>query len=325
MSGQGSVLVTCGHLLRNYADFAHVLADAGLGVATPKLESQQFTADELIALLPGHDVIIAGDDDVSAAVLDSAPNLKAVIRWGIGTNNVDRPASERLGIPCYNTPGAFNEEVADLALGLTIAICRQIPQIHAQVSAGAWPRIEGTSLAGKTAGCVGLGGIGLATCRRLAACGMEVIGTDPRALPADVLAANGVAEQVSLEDLAARVDILVLACELTPENRHMVGEDLLARTRPGLRLVNVARGPLVDEAALVAALESGHVAAAALDVFEDEPMAQDNPLRQFDQCVFGSHGGSSTREAIARVNLKTVEMARDMLTGADLSAYNRVF
>lgn len=324
MSGQGSVLVTCGHLLRNYADFADVLESAGIAVATPTLEGQQFTAKELIELLPGHDVIIAGDDDVNAAVLDSAPGLKAVIRWGIGTNNVDKDAAQRLGIALYNTPGAFNEEVADLAIGLTVAVCRQIPQIDAKVRAGVWPRIEGMSLAGRTAGCVGLGGIGLATCRRLAACGMRVLGTDPRPIDQDVLTANGVTAQMELDEMAAQVDLLVLACELTPENHHMVNAGFLARTPPGLRLVNVARGPLVDEAALAAALHSGHVAAAALDVFEDEPLPADSPLRGFDQCVFGSHGGSSTADAIARVNRQTVEMARAMLTGGDTAAYNRV-
>lgn len=316
----GNVLVTCGHLLRNVSDFRPLFEKSGISLTTPELIKQQFDADEMLELLKGHDVLIAGDDFLTRKVLAAhKDSLKAVIKWGIGTDSIDKVAATELGMPVYNTPGAFSDEVGDLALGLLLAVARQIPQIHDKIRDSAWPRHEGMTLSGKTAGVVGLGGIGRATAKRAAAFGMDVMGYDP--FP--VSAAHD-ARQVELSEVLEHSDVLFLACELTADNRHMINANSLARCKDGMILVNVARGPLVDEAAVSDALTSGKIAAVALDVFETEPLPADSPLRNFPQNVFSSHSGSSTREAIAKINQMTSEMAIRVVKAEKMSGYNRV-
>jgi D-3-phosphoglycerate dehydrogenase len=197
--------------------------------------------------------------------------------------------------------------------------------VDSAVRSGQWLRVEGTSLRGKTAGIVGLGGIGQAIAARCRAFGMSVVGSDVATMPEAVLKACG-AEQLALEDVLSKSDFLILACNLTAENRHLINAKTLELMKPGAFIVNVARGPLVDEAALIDALKNQRLAGAGLDVFEVEPLPGDSPLRDLPNCVFGTHGGSSTREAIIRVNELTLEMARTILLDArdEIGRFNRV-
>jgi len=321
------LLVTCGHLQRNIERYRADIEATGVELVVPPLTAQQFSASDMKKFIADVDTVIAGDDIIDGEVLavGKANRLKAVIKWGIGTDSIDKDAARRLGLPVYNTPGAFSDEVADLALGLLLALVRHIPQIDAKIRDGAWPRYEGTSLTGKTVGIVGLGGIGRAIAVRCKAFGMSVTGSDVMVLPEAEAKALSLSQR-SLEDILAVSDIIILACNLTAENRHMIDEAALRRVKPGAVLVNVARGPLVDEQALIAALRSGHLGGAALDVFETEPLPENSPLREFPNCIFGSHGGSSTAEAIDRINRLTIEIARNVLNigASDPSRYNRV-
>lgn len=321
------LLVTCGHLQRNIERYRVALEADGIELVVPPLTAQQFSASEMRGFISGVDAVIAGDDMIDGEVLavGKSNSLKAVIKWGIGTDSIDKEAARRLDLPVYNTPGAFSDEVADLALGLLLALVRNIPQIDAKIRNGAWPRYEGMSLAGKTAGVIGLGGIGRAIVARCRAFGMAVVGADVMALPAENAKALALSQK-PLEDVLAVSDVVILACNLTSENRHMIDAAALRRMKPGAVLVNVARGPLVDEHALIASLRSGHLGGAALDVFEVEPLPADSPLRELTNCIFGSHGGSSTAEAIDRINRLTIEIARNVLGigKSDMSRFNRV-
>jgi D-3-phosphoglycerate dehydrogenase len=189
----------------------------------------------------------------------------------------------------------FGAEVADVALGYVIGLARDTYLIDREVRAGHWPKPRGISLKGKRAGVIGHGDIGRNAITRLQAVGMDVIAWDPAFTGrADTLApVHAWPEQIET------CDFLVFTCALTPSSRHMLNAESLARAKPGVRVVNVARGPLIDEPALIDALRSGHVDSAALDVMEQEPLPEASPLRDFPRCIFGAHNGSNTSDAVA--------------------------
>ena len=302
------LLITCSHLLRHIDRYRPMMTQAGFDLSTPTLINQQFDSNEMATLMQGHDIAILGDDEVPEFVLArAAPKLKAIIRWGIGTDNVDLNAARRLNIDVINTPGQFSNEVADLALGLLLAVARRISITDKAVRDGYWPRFEGKSLTGQTAGIIGFGGIGSAIAKRALAFGMNIIGFDPYFSDAQETTAL-----VSLEKLASSSDVVFVACNLANENRHLIDDDFFERMQPSSILVNVARGPLVKETALIKALSSGQIAGAGLDVFEIEPLAKNHALSLFDNVVLGAHGGSSTSQSIQRVNELTLDIAKSL-------------
>lgn len=302
-------LITCHHLQRHFEDFRPLYEAMGVEPILPQIEGQQLSAGEMREAIAGVDAVIAGDDEIDASVLEAgkAAGLKAVIKWGIGTDSIDKAKAAELGIPVYNTPGTFANEVADLAISLLLNVLRQTHLMHSSIKEGSWRKVQGRTLDGMTAGVIGLGSIGLAITRRTSAFGMNTIGYDVRAIPSEVLAEHSVA-QVDLDTLFAKSDAILIACELTPANRHLLNADAFARMKDGVYIVNVSRGPLIDEAALCAALETGKVAGAGLDVFEAEPLPKESPLHRFECCVFSTHNGSNTVEAVARVNAMTTDI-----------------
>jgi D-3-phosphoglycerate dehydrogenase len=285
------------------------LAAAGVEWDCPEIPGQQFAADQLVPIIGNYDAIIAGDDQITADVLRAGlPRLKTVAKWGIGVDGIDLAAAAELGIEVTNTPGMFDDEVADVAFGYVLSLFRGLHQIDRAVRAGDWTKIEGHTPRGHTLGIVGLGGTGRALAVRGQAVGFDVIGSEPVDANAKAAAAMGV-RVTSVDDVFAASDVVSLHCPLTPETRHLASAARLASMRPGAYLVNVARGPVVDEAALIDALARGHLAGAALDVFEVEPLPADSPLRAFDNVILGAHNGSNTSEAVARTSRQAVHNA----------------
>jgi D-3-phosphoglycerate dehydrogenase len=311
------ILLTCPPMLRAVDRFRDRFAELGYELVTPEV-SQILPESELIDLVPQFDGWIIGDDPATAAVFEAGKKgrLKAAVKWGVGVDNVDFAACQRLGIPITNTPGMFGREVADMAMGYVIALARQLFVVHDGIRQGEWPKPPGISLSGKTVGLVGFGDIGRNTARRLLASEMKVIAYDPYFQPA-----SGLGEVESAEWPAGidEADFLVFTCALTPQNRHMLNAATLGQAKAGVRVVNVARGPLIDEAALIAALESGKVHSAALDVFEIEPLPAESPLRKFPRCLFGSHNGSNTIDAVVRTSEKAIELLDGFLKPAPAS------
>jgi D-3-phosphoglycerate dehydrogenase len=307
------VLVTCPPMLGLIDEFIPQAAQQGMALVPAKV-TQTLSEDELIALLPGYDGWIIGDDPATRRVFEAgkAGRLKAAVKWGIGVDNVDFAACKDLGIPIINTPQMFGGEVADVAVAYVIGLARQLFEIDRGVRAGGWPKPAGISLAGKRVGLVGLGDIGRAVARRLMACDMLVTAYDP-GVAADA-GPEGV-ERAAWPERVDEADFLVFTCSLNAKNRHMLNAEVLRACKPGVRVVNVARGPLIDEAALVAALQAGHVASAALDVFEDEPLPAASPLRAMPQCVFGSHNGSNTKDAVRRASDEAMRRLFGFLQG----------
>ena len=299
------VLVTCPPMLGMIQEFIPLASAQGFELV-PAQVTQVLSEDELVALLPAYDGWIIGDDPATRRVFEAgqAGRLRAAVKWGIGVDNVDFAACRDLGIPIINTPQMFGGEVADVALALLIGLARQLFTIDRGVRAGAWPKPPGISLAGKTVGLVGFGDIGRQLARRLAACDMKIVAYDPGS--SDVGGIEGV-QRATWPERIGEADFLAFTCSLNEKNRHMLNAATLAQAKSGVYVVNVARGPLIDEAALAAALQSGQVRAAALDVFEVEPLPGDSPLRALPQCIFGSHNGSNTQDAVRRASHEAME------------------
>lgn len=306
------VLVTCPQLQRTIEEHRARLEGDGIEIVIPRDVQQQLSEEELIDLLPGSDGIIAGDDPLTAEVLAHADRLRVISKWGVGIDNIDLGAAARLGIRVANTPGMFGDEVADVVIGYLILMARQLHRVDTLAKSGEWPKVEGVSLAGRTMGIVGLGAIGRAVAKRAISMGMTVMGTDIDETNAAAGAALGV-RLASFEELLSQVDVLTLNCPLTADNRHMINAATLGTMRRGAWIINTARGPLIDEAALVAALASGGVGAAALDVFEVEPLPADSALREFENVILGSHNSSNTAEAVRRTNLHAIQNLVDGL------------
>lgn len=246
---------------------------------------------------------LAGDDQITRAVLEAArPTLKVIAKWGTGTDSIDKAAAADLGVPVLNSPGAFADAVAECAIGMTLMLTRHLRAIDAAIRAGNWPKPQGIELRGATLGMIGYGAIGRRIAELGQAFGMQVVFHDPF-----------VDGSHSPTQVAAAADVLCLACALTPENHHIVNADLLAAMKPSALVVNVARGPLVDEAALIDALRAGRLAGAALDVFETEPLAPDNPLLSMENVVLSSHNANNGLRAVEAVHANTLKNLKGVL------------
>ncbi len=294
------VLITCPPMLGMIHSFRPMFEAKGVDLSTPKVV-QTLSVEELIRLVPQHDGWIIGDDPATRAVFAAGRQgrLRAAVKWGIGVDNVDFAACRDLGIPIANTPNVFGAEVADVAVGYVVALARETFIIDQEVRAGGWPKPRGISLLGKTVALIGFGDIGRNTARRLVASGMKIIAYDPAATDSQELESVDIAVWPHRLEEA---DFMVITCALTASSFHMVNREALMRAKPGVRVVNVARGPVIDERALIDALQSGRVYSAALDVFEHEPLPLDSPLRSHPRCVFGSHNASNTTEAVERTS-----------------------
>jgi D-3-phosphoglycerate dehydrogenase len=285
-------------MLGLFDEFVAPAKELGLELVAAKT-TQVMTEEQLIAQLPDYDGWVIGDDPATKAVFKAAINgkLTAAVKWGIGVDNVDFAACEELGIPITNTPNMFGGEVADVGIALMLGLARQTYFIDREIRQGGWPKPAGMSVSEKNIGVVGFGDIGRNLVKRLSGFDVKVTVYDPG------VEGNQGFDFVSREAFPAgleKLDFLIFTCALNKHNHHMLNAETIAKLKSGAQIVNVARGPLIDEQALISALQSGHVRAAALDVFEVEPLPADSPLRNMPQCIFGSHNGSNTVEGVRR-------------------------
>jgi glyoxylate reductase len=268
-----------------------------------------WTPEELRAHVPGHDAVLCLlTDQIDAALLEAGaqgtPPLRLVANMAVGYNNIDVEAARRLGILVTNTPGVLTEATADLTFALLLSVARRIPEADRFTRAGrftGWQPLLllGAELPGKTLGIIGMGRIGRAVARRALGFGLSVLYTARHPLPAEEERALN-ASFASLEDVLRRADFLSLHIPYTPQTHHLLNAETLALMKAEAYLINTARGPIVDEAALVAALQAGRLRGAALDVFEDEPRIHP-ALLQMEQVVLAPHIGSATLETRARM------------------------
>jgi D-3-phosphoglycerate dehydrogenase / 2-oxoglutarate reductase len=257
-------------------------------------------------------LVVRSATKITADLIAAAPQLRAIARAGTGVDNVDVNAASARGIVVMNAPGANSISVAELAMSLVLALARKVPAADASMKDGKWDKKSflGEEVRGKTLGLAGLGRIGQEVARRARAFDMTVIAHDPF-ISAQV-ARDLRIELVSLDDLCARADYLSLHMPATAETRQLFNAARLAACRKGLRIVNTARGDLIDEAALADAIESGHIGGAALDVFQQEP-TKDHRLQKLPQVIATPHIAASTREGQELVGVETATALRDYL------------
>jgi D-3-phosphoglycerate dehydrogenase len=281
-------------------------------VAAPT--TQTLSEEELIRVLPEYDGWIIGDDPATFQVFKAAKSgkLVAAVKWGIGVDNVDFAACEELDILITNTPNMFGTEVADLAICLMLGLARQSFFIDREIRQhNAWPKPAGMSITGKHIGIVGFGDTGYNTAKRLMGFDVKVTAYDP-----------AINKKQSLEYVEHKLwpegihelDFLIFTCSLNQSNYHMLDAKILEQMKSGSFIVNVARGPLIDEEALTKALLSGHIAAAALDVFETEPLPENSRLRMMPQCILSSHNASNTVEAVHRASHQALQKMADFFS-----------
>ena len=306
-----TILFSAPYMLPFRQRFAPVFEHYGLTLIAPEVRERLEEAD-ILGYAGQFDGAICGDDRYTPRVLAAClPRLKVISKWGTGIDSIDKPEAERLGIQVRNTPNAFTLPVADSTLGYILAFARRQPWMDRAMKSGQWEKIPGRSLSECTLGVVGAGNIGKAVLRRARAFGMRLLANDIQPIAPDFLLENGV-ERTSLEDLLARADFVSLHTDLNPTSHHLINPRTLALMRPSAVLINTSRGPVVDEPALIAALRSGQIAGAALDVFEHEPLPVDSPLKQMDQVMLAPHNTNSSPSAWERVHWSTI---RNLLDG----------
>ncbi|MDZ4764810.1 MAG: phosphoglycerate dehydrogenase [Chloroflexota bacterium] len=270
--------------------------------------SHQLTADELRPLVAGVDGLILGLDRCDASVIAAANVLKVIARTGVGVDEVDLEAASARGIAVTITPGANSDAVAELTIGFIFALARSIPRVASAAARGEWLRPAAYEIGGKTLGVIGLGAIGRGVAKRALGLGLRVVGYDP--IAGDVPDV----ERVSIPNLLAQSDIVSLHVPLTPETRNLIDAAALATMRDGAALINTARGGLVDEDALYAALKSGKLSGAAMDAFQTEPPVG-SPLLTLDNFIAAPHIGANTREAALKMSLMAAQNCLAVLRG----------
>jgi D-3-phosphoglycerate dehydrogenase len=309
-----TVLLSAPYMLPYISRFQPVFDHYSLSIIIPEVH-ERMEEDQLLPYAGQVDGVVCGDDRFSARVLKGyAPRLKVISKWGTGIDSLDCAAAAALGIQVRNTPNAFTLPVADTVLGYMLTFARRLPWMDAAMKSGEWQKIPGRSLSECTLGVIGVGNIGKAVFRRARAFGMKLLGNDIVPIAPDFLVENGV-EMTSLQDLMSRADFISVNCDLNPTSRHIINAESLGWCRSQAVVINSARGPLVDEPALIAALQSGRIAGAALDVFEVEPLPLESPLMKLNNVLIAPHNANSSPSAWERVHWNTL---RNLVDGLGL-------
>ncbi len=311
-----TILLSAPYMLPYIDRFRPVFEHYGLEIILPEVH-ERLEEEQILAYASQFDGAICGDDRYTARVLEAcAPRLKVISKWGTGIDSLDQVAAARLGIQICRTPNAFTLPVADTVLGYILAFARRQPWMDRLMKTGQWEKILGCSLSECTLGVVGVGNCGKAVFRRARGFGMELLGNDIIEIAPDFILENGI-EMTSLPDLLARADFVSINSDLNPTSYHLINQQSLAFMKSSAVLINTARGPIIDERALVAALQEKRIAGAALDVFEVEPLPQDSPLLQMDHVLLAPHNANSSPAAWERVHWNTI---RNLLEGFGLSS-----
>jgi len=306
------VLFSAPYMIPVVDRFYPVFKTAGIEVIIPEVV-ERLSEEQLLTHAGEIDGVVCGDDCFTSQVLGAfAPRLRVISKWGTGIDSIDGEAANRLGVQVCNTPGAFTIPVADSVMSYILAFARQLPWTDRAMKAGRWEKIPSRALGECTLGVVGVGKIGKAVLRRGRAFGMRLMGNDIVSID-QVFIHEVEVEMVALPQLLAQADFISLNCDLNPASYHLINHQAFTQMKPGSVLINTARGHVVDEQALIEALRDGKIAGAALDVFEDEPLPRDNPLRSMDNVLLAPHNANSSPRAWEHVHWNTLRNLFDGL------------
>lgn len=299
------VLVSAPYMQPIIEKIRPIFRDKGIEMIIPAV-NERLEEEDLLSIIGEIDGVMCGDDRFTERVLRAAPRLKVISKWGTGIDSIDRNACASLGIAVCNTPNAFSEPVADSVLAYMLCFARRIPWMTENMRNGIWRKIPGFALREKTLGVIGVGNVGKAVIQRVRAFGMKVLGSDAAAVCEDYLACTEIS-MTSLDTLLKESDFISINCDLNPTSRRLMNEERFRLVKPTAFLINTARGPIVDEKAMISALREGRLAGAGLDVFEDEPLPEDSPLLQMDNVLLAPHNSNSSPEAWERVHINTIQ------------------
>lgn len=306
------ILVSAPYLQPCIEQYRAVFNEHDAEIILPEVH-ERLSEDELLQLVGDVDGVVAGDDRFTRRVLEKAvPRLKVISKWGTGIDSFDQEACRDLGIAIRNTPDAFTEPVADSVMGYVLSFARRLPWMDRQMKAGEWDKIPGRALNETTLGIIGVGRIGKAVARRARAFGMRVIGHDVITIHQEFLDETGV-EMLQKDELLVQADFISINCDLNPTSYHLMDKVAFDSMKPSAVLINMARGSIVDEPALIDALINREIAGAGLDVFENEPLPLDNKLCMMDNVMLAPHNSNSSPKAWLLVHENTLKNLFDVL------------
>jgi D-3-phosphoglycerate dehydrogenase len=300
-----TILMTAPYMIPFLERFRPTFEKHGLDLIVPEVQERMEEAD-LLKYAGQFDGAICGDDRYTERVLAAcAPRLKVISKWGTGIDSIDASACSRFNVKLCRTLNAFTTPVADSVLGYLLAFSRRQPWMDAAMKRGHWEKIPGKALSESTLGIVGIGNIGKAVARRAKAFGMNIYGTDIVDIDHVFISESGI-EMTSLKTLLSQSDFVSINCDLNPSSHHLMNADTFALMKPSAVIINTARGPIVEEKALIEALQSKRLAGAALDVFEFEPLPLESPLLKMDNVMLAPHNSNSSPAAWERVHWNTI-------------------
>jgi D-3-phosphoglycerate dehydrogenase len=298
------VLISAPYLQPHLDRFLPLLKRRGINPVVPPVR-ERLEENELLELIGDIDGVVCGDDRFTRRVLESAKKLKVISKWGTGIDSIDQDACRELGIALCNTTNAFSEPVADSVFAYMLCFARRTPWMSTAMQAGVWEKIPGFALREATLGVIGVGNVGRAVIRRANGFGMRILGNDSAAIDAGYLSQAGI-QMVSLDELLAEADFITVNCDLNPTSFHLLSTAQFGRMKKSAVVINTARGPIIDEKTLVEALSRKQIAGAGLDVFEDEPLPSESPLRTMSNVLLAPHNANSSPEAWENVHRTTL-------------------
>ncbi|MEE8355847.1 MAG: phosphoglycerate dehydrogenase [Anaerolineales bacterium] len=309
-----TILFSAPYMIPFLDRFGPLFEKLGIDLVVPEVE-ERLGEEALLSYAGQFDGAICGDDQYSRRVIEACqPRLKVISKWGTGIDSIDQEACADYGILIGNTPNAFTLAVSDSVLGYMLTFARKHPWMDQAMKKGIWKKIPGRSLSECTLGVIGIGNIGRAVIERAKPFRMAIVGNDIREIDPEFIQENSV-EMVSLEELLNRADFVSVNCTLNPTSIHLIDAVALSNMKDDSVLINTARGQVVDEKALVDALKREKIAGAALDVFENEPLPAESPLRGFENVLLAPHNSNSSPQAWERVHWNTI---RNLLVGLDI-------
>lgn len=306
------ILITCPPMIQQIERYKEYLKKLKIEYFCPNVV-QTLEEKELIGLLPKYDGWVIGDDNVTENILKAGKKgkFRCAVKWGVGTDNIDFYLFNKYQIPISNTPNMFGNEVANLAINYLICLARHSVEINNSIRNGIWKKITGSSLTNKKVALLGFGNIGESIGKRLVAMDMNVYASDP------FFKNHKKYPSINFEPLGKcldQADYLIISCALNKKTFHIINRKTIKMCKKGVRIINVARGPIIYEKDLIEMQKRGHVRSVALDVFEKEPIDKSSELFNFKENIFGSHNGSNTIEAVDRTSFKVIDIIYKFLS-----------
>ena len=308
-----NILLTCPPMIKQISRYQNLLDKYNFNITIPEFQ-QVMTEEDLCKIIGKYDGWIIGDDPATRKVFQSGieGKLKACVKWGVGTDNVDFDVCKELNIPICNTPQMFGEEVSDVAIGYLLCLSRRLHTIHNSVINHEWVKPCGETLNGKKICVVGFGDIGKCIVRKLQSFNMNIWVSDP--LYIDKKTDYSDIKIDILENCLKNANYVIACCPLNKHTFHLLNKENILLCQKGVKIINVGRGPIICEKDIIELLENAFIDSIGFDVFEEEPLSQDNKLRSFPQNIFGTHNGSNTLEAVDKVSKLVLKLLKSNFT-----------